>query len=97
MTKKPEKHKKFQKQEKDLAQRSGGQMQSGSGNGHWRKGDVRTDEFLIDAKRTDAASWTLHAETWETIRQQALLDGRSPMIALELGGRSFIIVEEGDL
>jgi hypothetical protein len=84
-------------QEKRVARAHGGTVNSGSGNGPWRKGDVRCDDYLVEAKRTDRASWTLKASEWETIRRHALNDGRLPMICLELGGRNLVIVEECDL
>lgn len=92
-----DKTKKWKRQEKNLARRTNGSQQSGSGNGPWRKGDVRLEDYLIEAKRTDRASWTFKASEWETIRHHALMEGRTPAIHLELGGRSFYIIEEGDL
>ncbi len=84
-------------QEKRVAKRLGGTVNSGSGNGPWRKGDVRSDDYLVEAKRTDKASWSFKLSEWETIRRSALMEGRTPMICLELGSRRFLIVEEGDL
>lgn len=74
----------------------GGDVQPRSGAGPWRKGDVRLDDYLVECKRTDAKQWTFKDSEWEKTRRHALLDGRLPMIHLEMGGRRFLIVEEGD-
>jgi hypothetical protein len=58
---------------------------------------VRTEDFLIEAKTTEAGSYTIKDKDWETLRRNALLDGRLPMLAIELGKRRLIVTEEGDL
>src|SRR6476620_4479996 len=48
-----------QRQERRQANKLGGSVNSGSGNGWIRKGDVRTDNELWELKITDAKSYSL--------------------------------------
>jgi len=64
----------------------------GSGN-KWEKGDLSTDEqhnisFVVEAKATQAASYSITKKTWDTIREHA--QNRSwlarPILAIRLYG-----------
>lgn len=85
-----------QRQERDLAHVYAGNAQPGSGAFWSRKGDVRTDDLLIEAKTTSKASYSLKAEIWEKIRREALLDGRTPVLALRMGGRDLVVLDQED-
>lgn len=83
-------------QEKRGAARNGGRVQPGSGNGVFRKGDVRNEDTLFEYKRTDKAQMTLKAEWLEDIRKHALIDGRIPALGIQLGGRDWVLLPEDD-
>ena len=64
----------------------------GSGN-KWEKGDLSTDEqhnisFVVEAKATQAASYSITKKTWDTIKEHA--QNRSwlarPILAIRLYG-----------
>ena len=93
----PDAQRKAAQQEKGLVRRLGGRRQPASGATPWRKHDVRQEDFLIEAKRTDRGSYSIKAKDWEVLRRNALLDGRRPMLAIELGKRRLVVLEEDDL
>lgn len=72
-----------QRQEKALARKLGGSVNSGSGNGWVRKGDVRTENELWELKITDAKSYSLKDAELIKLNEQALLDGRIPIFLVE--------------
>lgn len=83
-------------QEKQIAKETGGSRNAGSG-AFSRKGDVRAGEFLIEAKWTSKRSISLKAEVLEKIVSEALREGRTPVVQVELNGRAYGIVEWDDL
>lgn len=83
-------------QEKRLATVIDGQVSAGSGNGWRRKSDVRSSQFLWEAKRTDAKSISFKLADWEKNRKYALSEGRSPAMHLEIGKRRLVVMEEDD-
>lgn len=74
----------------------GGKPTAGSGAFWSRKGDARADDLLVEAKRTDKASYSIKKAIWEKIRREALLDGRMPVLALEIQGRNLVVIDEED-
>jgi len=72
-----------QRQEKALARKLGGSVNSGSGNGWVRKGDVRTEEELFELKITSAKSYSLKDAELEKNYEQALVDGRLSVFMVE--------------
>lgn len=85
-----------QKQERSLAANLGGRTVPASGAFWSRKGDVRTDDLLVEAKTTEAASFSIKRATWEKIRKEALLDGRIPVLAIQIQGRNLVVLDEED-
>lgn len=85
-----------QKQERSLASNTGGRVVPASGAFWSRKGDVRTDDLLIEAKTTQAASFSVKKVIWEKIRREALLDGRTPVLAVAIQGRNLVVLDEED-
>lgn len=73
----------------------GGQRHRGSGNGA-RKGDGRTSAELVEFKRTDAKQITLKLNDLTKIGQEAALTGRTPVLLLEMGGRTWAVLEHAD-
>lgn len=83
-------------QERKIAQRYGGTLNAGSGNGR-RKGDVREDDFLIECKRTDGKrSISIKHDDLRAISKHAAMDNRTPVLQFELNGESFVILHEAD-
>lgn len=87
-----------QRQEKALARKLGGTVNSGSGNGWVRKADVRTENELFELKITDAKSYSLKDAELEKLTNQALVDGRIPifMVQFKTTGNEWIIMSKDD-
>ena len=85
-----------QKQERSLAKSLGGRTVPASGAFWSRKGDVRTNDLLVEAKTTQAASYSLKKAIWDKIRREALLDGRIPVLAIQIQGRNLVVLDEED-
>lgn len=88
-----------QRQEKALARELvGASVNSGSGNGWIRKGDVRTEEELFELKITDAKSYSLKDAELEKLTGQALVDGRMPvfMVKFKTTGNEWVIMSKDD-
>lgn len=78
--------KKSQVQEKRIAKELGGKTQPGSGCFDHFKGDVKLDDYLIEAKRTDKNSITVKAEWLSKIDHEAINVGKTPALVIEIGG-----------
>lgn len=88
-----------QRQEKALSkQLEGASVNSGSGNGWIRKGDVRTEDELFELKITSAKSYSLKDAELEKLTNQALVDGRIPifMVEFKTTGNSWVILSKDD-
>jgi hypothetical protein len=88
-----------QRQEKALARELvGASVNSGSGNGWIRKGDVRTEEELFELKITSAKSYSLKDAELEKNYEQALVDGRMPvfMVEFKTTGNAWVILSKDD-
>jgi Holliday junction resolvase len=88
--------KRSQQHEKSLAAKTGGRRTPGSGSQWFAKGDVRTDHLLIEAKYTGKRQITIKAEVLEKISEEAILDGRTPIVSIRLNGRGYMVLEEDD-
>jgi hypothetical protein len=91
--------KKSQAQERRGAKLFGGRVLPGSGSRWFAKGDVSTDRFLIEYKRTDRASFSITLETWQKIRREAALEGKTPLLGVNIGGelgRNIVVLDEDD-
>jgi hypothetical protein len=85
-----------QKQERAFAKKVGGLSVPASGAFWSRKGDVRSDDLLVEAKTTDKASFSIKKAIWEKIRREALLDGRTPVLAIQIQNRNLVVLDEED-
>lgn len=83
-------------QEKRFAKAIGGQVNKGSGSGWVHKNDARSERFLVENKRTSNKQITIKAQTLEELRKQAILDGRAPVLHVEIGTRRCVILLEDD-
>jgi hypothetical protein len=83
-------------QERRIAADVGGSVVPASGAFWSMKGDARSDGFLIEAKRTDKASLSIKRQIWDKIRREALLDGRVPVLALQIQDRNLAVLDWED-
>jgi hypothetical protein len=82
--------------EKRLAKAVGGSATAASGAFWSRKGDVRSDDLLIEHKWTGKASFTLTAKVLEKVTTEAILDGRTPVLGISLNNQNYVILHEND-
>ena len=93
---KTEGQKESQKHEKRLAKKIGGSVNSRSGAFWPRKGDVRSDDLLIEHKYTGKKSFSVKADVLEKITREAILEGRMPVLGVHLNGENYVILLEDD-
>jgi hypothetical protein len=93
---KSEGQKQSQHHEKRLAKKLEGKTTAASGAFWSRKGDVRTDDLLVEHKWTGKKSFTLKAEVLEKIVTEAILDGRTPVLGFSLNNRNYVVMDEND-
>lgn len=93
---KSEGQKQSQAHESRLAKTLGGKKVAASGAFWSRKGDVRTDDLLVEHKWTGKKSFTLKAEVLEKIVTEAILDGRTPVLGFSLNSRNYVVLDEND-
>ena len=86
--------KKSLKQEKRTAKEFGGLTQIASGAIEGMKGDVRTSEYLIENKFTDASNYTVDYKIWNKIFKEAIKDGgRTPLLQVDIQDASVVIMD----
>lgn len=79
-----------------LAKKIGGKRNAGSGSFWTRKGDVRSDDLLIEHKWTGKASFTVKATVLEKIVKEAILDTRTPVLGFSLNNENYVMLTEDD-
>ena len=84
------------KHEDRLAKKVGGQRSAGSGAFWSRKGDVRSQDMLIEHKWTGKASFTVKATVLEKIVEEAILDSRMPILGFSLNNENYVMLTEDD-
>ncbi len=82
-----------QRGERQTAKELGGRRVPGSGNGDHRKGDIVTDELLIERKDTGKRSYILKADDLEKLRIQAVMADKLPVFQVAFGDNSFAIID----
>lgn len=65
---------KSRRQEQRAADRMGGRVTPGSGNGWATKNDVKTDDLSVEIKYTDKKSYSLKHEDLKKAERNALMD-----------------------
>ena len=93
---KSEGKKQSEKHERRIAKRVGGKTNAASGALWKRKGDVRSDDLLIEHKWTGKKTKTIKSEELKKITTQAILDNRMPVFGLHLDGVDYVILLEDD-
>ena len=84
------------KHEDRLAKAIGGQRVAASGAFWSRKGDVRSQDLLIEHKWTGKLSVSVKAAVLEKIVKEAILDGRMPVLGFHLNGENYVLLQEDD-
>jgi len=84
------------KHEKRLAKAIGGSRNAASGAFWSRKGDVRSEDLLIEHKWTGKKSFSLKSDVLKKIVREAILDGRTPVLGVHLDGENYVILLEDD-
>lgn len=85
-----------QAHEKRLAKAIGGSTTAASGAFWSRKGDVRSDDLLIEHKWTGKKTKTIKSEELKKITTEAIMDGRTPVFGIHLDGEDYVILLETD-
>lgn len=84
------------KHEKRLEKAIGGQRSAASGAFWSRKGDVRSDDLLIEHKWTGKKQVTIKSDVLKKITTEAILDSRMPVLGLHLDGENYVVLCEED-
>lgn len=93
---KTEGQKQSQKHEKRLAKKIGGKRNAASGALWSRKGDVRSDDLLIEHKWTGKKQFTVKSDVIKKNVREAILEGRMPVFGVHLDGEDYVILLEDD-
>lgn len=94
-------HRLARSQEKVTARLHAGRLTPGSGSGAFDKNDVTNEEWSIEVKSTTQKGYRLTLETWITTENQALEQGKNPVMVIAfmpLNGRAkrLVVLEEND-
>ena len=86
------------KQEQKVAKTIGGKQTANSGATKWSKGDVRTDDFLIECKtcEKEKKSFSIKKEWLEKNKEEAFAMGKSySALAFDFGdGEQHYVIDE---
>ena len=93
---KTEGQKQSRKHEDRLAKKVGGSRTAASGAFWSRKGDVRSEELLIEHKWTGKKSFSVKADVLEKIVTEAIIDSRMPVLGISLNNKNYVILTEDD-
>jgi hypothetical protein len=88
--------KQSKKHENRLAKVVGGSRTAASGAFWSRKGDVRSDDLLIEHKWTGKLSFTVKAAVLEKIVKEAIMDSRMPVLGVSLNNENYVLLTEDD-
>jgi len=88
--------KKWEKKEKADAKAFTGNRVKGSGSYWARPGDVKTEDFLIDSKQTDKASYSVSKKTWDKLYEESLFSYRYPMLSLIIQDLELVVLAKDD-
>lgn len=88
--------KQSRKHENRIAKEIGGKRTAASGAFWSRKGDVRSDDLLIEHKYTGKKQTTIKSDVLKKIWREAILDGRIPVLGIHLDGEDYVVLSEHD-
>ena len=85
------------KQEAGVAKRYRAKQHAGSGSGA-KKHDMHTDDSLIECKTVLKGNRqiTLKEDDWKSLRYQAAIQDRNPVLHVELGPYRLVLIPEED-
>ena len=89
-------NKRSKKQEERTAEKYNGSRNIMSGAGWVRKNDVRTIDLLVENKFTDKKSYSIVSQEMVKLARTAILEDRIPVLQVDLGGRSYVVLLEND-
>lgn len=84
------------KQEKKDAKKMGARLRPASGSFPTAKGDMTKGNYLIESKVTSKDRYTLKENTLKKIIQEALKEGKLPLIYLKINKTACYLVPEED-
>jgi len=93
---KSEGQKQSRKHENRLAKKVNGSRTAASGAFWSRKGDVRSEDLLIEHKWTGKKQVTIKSEVLKKITKEAILDSRIPILGIHLDGENYVVLLEDD-
>lgn len=86
--------KKSQKQEQNTAKLLKGRAQIASGALWGLKGDVRTEDYLIENKFTDSDYYSLKLSIWNKIEKEAVKDNlRTPLMQIDIQEDRLVVLD----
>lgn len=88
--------KKWEKKEKNDSKAFNGRRQKASGSYWAQPGDVKSDNFLIDSKQTDKASYSISKKTWDKLYEEALFSYRYPVLSLLIQDLELVVLSKED-
>ena len=87
---------KWKKLENNAAKEFKGKRNRGSGNRWYNPGDIRLDNFLIEAKQTERKSYSISKRTWDKIYEEALFSYRLPVMLLQIQDLELVVLSKED-
>lgn len=84
------------RQEKKTAQAYGGRLTPRSGAGWVHKGDVSTEDEVIECKATGKSQITLKAAWLVKVFGEATRKLKRPVLELSLGGEDYVVLRRHD-
>ena len=84
------------RQESAVAKDLRGRVQSNSGAKWDKKGDVVTETLVVEAKRTDFASYSLKLDEWLKVKYEAIQANKLPVMAVEIKKERLAVLSWND-
>lgn len=92
----PTKKKKWEIKEDSDKKLFVGKKTRSSGNKWFDPGDIKTEDFLIEVKQTEHASYPLRKEIWEKICREALMKYKLPMMSIQIQDTEVVVLSKED-
>ena len=86
------KHEKSKRQEQRLAREMGGKRQPASGSRWGNRRDVVTPRFLVEAKTTEQARYSVVLEDFAFLRRQAYQGQKTPAYIVEMQDKAEVVM-----
>lgn len=84
-------------QEKKLAKTISATLTPNSGATTHYKGDMATEDFLIESKSTENKSMSIQQEWLKKIEIQAMREGKLPMLIIDFGDTQYCVLRRVDV